>query len=143
MVGRRLATLPAGDGTYPAGPIPTILRPGLVGLRPLTSVDDPTHLSGADWRQRAWHSKPAASFPVGRRCAPLDLRPLVLEYQEDPTVYGVDLEYLLGSELLVAPVFEAGATERRVYLPAGRWHDFWTDCEYQGQRWVTVQAPLE
>jgi alpha-D-xyloside xylohydrolase len=71
------------------------------------------------------------------------LRPLVLEYQDDPTVYGVDLEYLLGSELLVAPVFEAGATERRVYLPAGRWHDFWTDCEYEGQRWVTVPAPLE
>ena len=71
------------------------------------------------------------------------LRPLVLEYQDDPTVYGVDLEYLLGSELLVAPVFEAGATERRVYLPAGRWHDFWTDSEYEGQRWVTVPAPLE
>ena len=48
------------------------------------------------------------------------LRPLVLEYQDDPAVYGVDLEYLLGAELLVAPVFEAGATQRRVYPLDGR-----------------------
>ena len=71
------------------------------------------------------------------------LRPLVLEYQDDPNVYGIDSQYLLGPSLLVAPVFEAGAGSRRVYLPAGDWYDFWTDTPHGGGRWVTVPAPLE
>ena len=34
-----------------------------------------------------------------------------------------DSEFLIGDQLLVAPVLEDGARSRSVYLPAGRWHD--------------------
>jgi len=41
----------------------------------------------------------------------------------DPALRGVDDELLVGDDLLVAPVLSAGATSRRVVLPAGTWHD--------------------
>jgi alpha-glucosidase len=47
---------------------------------------------------------------------------------------------------LVAPVVEAGATRRRLYLPAltggGRWFDFETGQAYAGGQWHEVAAPL-
>ncbi|MGP4112450.1 glycoside hydrolase family 31 protein [Streptomyces sp. 4N509B] len=72
------------------------------------------------------------------------MRPLFLEFPEDARCWEVDDAYLLGPELLVAPVLEAGAREREVYLPAGaRWTDAWTGREYEGGQPVTVPAPLE
>jgi alpha-D-xyloside xylohydrolase len=70
------------------------------------------------------------------------VKPLVLEYQEDPNTENIDLQYLFGSAFLVAPVF----TEDRpilVYLPAGEWVDFWTKEVVSGGRWLNVAAPLE
>src|SRR4030081_1664899 len=46
-------------------------------------------------------------------------RPLIFDHQDDPTVRDIDDQCLLGPDLLVAPVFEAGATARQVYLPSG------------------------
>ena len=43
-------------------------------------------------------------------------------------------EYLWGRDILVAPVVEKGATSRRVYLPRGAWHDFWTNDRLEGGR---------
>jgi alpha-glucosidase (family GH31 glycosyl hydrolase) len=51
------------------------------------------------------------------------MRPLWLEYPNDPATYGVDNAYLLGRELLVAPKLVAGAAPYRVTLPAGEWYD--------------------
>jgi alpha-glucosidase len=45
------------------------------------------------------------------------LRPLVLEYPDDPATYQRQDEFLFGRDLLVAPVLREGATEREVYLP--------------------------
>jgi alpha-D-xyloside xylohydrolase len=55
------------------------------------------------------------------------LRPLVLLHQDDPTTFGINHTYYFGSELLVAPVIEPNKTARGVYLPKGRWVDFWTN----------------
>ena len=45
---------------------------------------------------------------------------------------------------MVNPVTEAGATERRVYLPKdSTWYDFWTGEKIQGGRYIQAQAPLE
>ncbi|KAF4411145.1 glycoside hydrolase family 31 protein, partial [Streptomyces lycii] len=72
------------------------------------------------------------------------MRPLFLEFPADPAAWTVADAYLFGPELLVAPVLEAGARERAVYLPAGaRWTDAWTGEEYAGGAEVTVSAPLE
>jgi alpha-D-xyloside xylohydrolase len=55
------------------------------------------------------------------------LRPLVLLHQDDPKTFGINHVYYFGSELLVAPVVEPMKTARVVYLPKGRWVDFWTN----------------
>src|SRR5579875_8174 len=70
------------------------------------------------------------------------LRPMVLEFPDDPTTYALDLQYMFGAELLVAPIYnETG--ERHVYLPEGRWIDFWTREVLTGPRMISVQASLE
>ncbi|MDT0341091.1 glycoside hydrolase family 31 protein [Streptomyces litchfieldiae] len=72
------------------------------------------------------------------------MRPLFLEFPDDERTWDVADTYLFGPDLLVAPVLEAGAREREVYLPAGaRWTDAWTGTEYAGGATVTVPAPLE
>ncbi len=70
------------------------------------------------------------------------VRPLVLEYPEDPTTYHLDSQYLLGPWLLVAPVLDP-AGRVRVYLPQGRWFDFWSRDELEGPRWLETVAPLD
>ncbi|MCO1580370.1 glycoside hydrolase family 31 protein [Crossiella sp. SN42] len=72
------------------------------------------------------------------------MRPLFLEFPDDPRSWLVEDEFLLGPDLLVAPVTEAGARERAVHLPAGaRWTDAWTGAEHAGGQTVTVAAPIE
>lgn len=68
-------------------------------------------------------------------------RPLVIEFPEDPTTWPIDDQWLLGEHLLVAPQLEPSG-RRRVYLPAGRWLDWWTDDIVEGPTWITVQSPL-
>jgi alpha-D-xyloside xylohydrolase len=70
------------------------------------------------------------------------MRHLFLAYPHDPRVYGLNDEYLLGPDLLVAPVIVPGATSKRVYLPAGTWVDYWTGAILAGGRTVTVSALL-
>src|SRR5260370_38340710 len=69
--------------------------------------------------------------------------PVVLSLPKDPEVLNLSDEYLLGRDLLVAPILNEGATERIVYLPAGTWIDLWSDIVYTGPRTVNVSAPLE
>lgn len=72
------------------------------------------------------------------------LRHLHLEYPNEPGTEFIDDQYLLGPDLLVAPVFEPGATERTVYFPSGEWIDVDDSTRsYEGGRWHTVSAPLE
>ncbi len=47
------------------------------------------------------------------------MRPLVLNYPDDPRVWALGHEFLWGDDLLVAPVTREGATAWPVYLPAG------------------------
>ncbi len=72
------------------------------------------------------------------------MRPLFLEFPDDPMAWQVEDAFLLGPDLLVAPVTEAGVRERAVWLPAGaRWTDAWTGAEHGGGQTVTVAAPIE
>ncbi len=70
------------------------------------------------------------------------VRPLVLEFPDDPTSHHVDTQFLLGPWLLVAPVFDADGRVR-VYLPPGRWHDFWSSEALDGPRWLDLTMPLD
>ncbi|MCR2806782.1 glycoside hydrolase family 31 protein [Paenibacillus soyae] len=71
------------------------------------------------------------------------IRPLVLEYPDDPNVSNLCDQFLLGSQLLAAPIYRAGTDHRSVYLPAGVWHDYWTGERLEGGRHVLAYAPLE
>ena len=72
------------------------------------------------------------------------IRPYLLEFPEDPKSWTVDDAYLLGRDLLVAPVLEAGARSWDVYLPKGAvWRDAWTGEEHEGGQTVAVPAPLD
>lgn len=67
-------------------------------------------------------------------------RPLFLHYDETPC-YEEQFSYLLGRDILVAPVYEEGKESRTLYLPKDEWVHLWTGKEY-GQGEVTVEAKL-
>jgi alpha-D-xyloside xylohydrolase len=72
------------------------------------------------------------------------MRPLFLEFPDDPAAYDVADQYLFGPDLLVAPVTELGARCRSVYLPAGaEWTNAWTGAAHEGGQVIEVDAPLE
>jgi len=70
-------------------------------------------------------------------------RPLLLNYQEDVNTLSIDDEFMIGGDLLAAPILKPGLTARLVYLPAGIWFDYWTGARLDGGRMVRVEAPLE
>ena len=70
-------------------------------------------------------------------------RPLVLNYQNDPNTYNLDDQFMVGDDLLVAPILKPDVTRRLVYLPAGTWYDYWTNKKYAGGTMISVDAPLE
>jgi alpha-D-xyloside xylohydrolase len=57
------------------------------------------------------------------------VRALFVEFPNDPGAWQVDNQYMLGSDILVAPFFETTKT-RQVYLPKGKWVDFQTGKSY-------------
>ncbi len=67
-----------------------------------------------------------------------------MEYPADPAAATIRYEcFMLGSELLVAPVTEKGAVTVRAYLPAGTWRHLWTDRPTVSRgEWMEVDAPL-
>jgi len=67
------------------------------------------------------------------------LRTLFFEYPHDPTSWLIEDEYMFGSDLLVAPLFD-DSEHRRVYLPPGNWTDYQTGRSYEGSRWYGITA---
>ncbi|POR55235.1 glycoside hydrolase family 31 protein [Bosea psychrotolerans] len=72
------------------------------------------------------------------------VRPLFYDFPDDPAVRGIDDAFMLGPDILVAPVLEEGATQREVNLPshASGWYDWHTGQHYRGGGVVSVEAPL-
>ncbi|MDX6384508.1 MAG: alpha-glucosidase [Blastocatellia bacterium] len=70
-------------------------------------------------------------------------RPLVLNYQDDPNTLNLDDEFMIGEDLLVAPIVKPDVTARLVYLPKGTWYDYWTNQKYTGGTTLRFNAPLE
>ena len=74
------------------------------------------------------------------------VRGLVLEYPTDAVALGslTQYEYLLGRDLLVAPVYKSEAKRDSIYFPAGNWIDYWDRTVYQGNKWISnYPAPLD
>jgi alpha-glucosidase len=72
------------------------------------------------------------------------MRPLWFEYPQDSKNYLIDDQYLVGHDLLVAPVVKENQRTRSIYFPMGdNWRDWTTGKFYKGGTTVEVEAPLE
>lgn len=71
------------------------------------------------------------------------LKPLVYYDQEDvQTHYRAD-EFIFGNQILVCPVQEPNVQGRRMYIPRGKWYNFWNDKLVTGGKEMWVDAPLD
>lgn len=66
------------------------------------------------------------------------VRPLVFDWPNDPKVRNDVASWMFGENLLVSPVVEQGQTSKTIYLPAGRWTDWFTGKTYPGGQDVTL-----
>ncbi len=72
------------------------------------------------------------------------MRPLFYDFDSDLKAWEIDDEYMLGSDLLVAPIIYENEYSRNVYLPKGAsWVDVWTGDEYEGGNTALCDAPLD
>ncbi len=81
------------------------------------------------------------------------MRQLALVYPNDRAAVSREDEFMFGDSILVAPVLRPGQSERKLYLPRGRWVDLWRSADsnlqkirkpkiIRGGREITVRAPL-
>jgi alpha-glucosidase len=71
------------------------------------------------------------------------IRALVLENQKDTSTYNAYCEYLMGRDILMAPLWSDTTFYRDIYLPAGKWFDFFSDTIYNGNQVITYHAPID
>ena len=93
------------------------------------------HKRAAPLILRLWQEAHATGMPIAR--------PLWLVYPGDAKAAQQDQEWLLGPDVLVAPVVTAGATTREVYFPAGCWADPSGGVTRNGPVTQTVAAPVD
>lgn len=72
------------------------------------------------------------------------MRPLVMDFANDNIAVNKPYQFMFGKAFLVAPVTEAGITQRDVYLPKqSGWFDFWTGNYFEGGQTIQAEAPLD
>jgi alpha-glucosidase (family GH31 glycosyl hydrolase) len=72
------------------------------------------------------------------------VRPVFFLAPNDPDALACGDQFLVGDDLLVAPVVEKGARKRDIYLPPGEWQDHWSGQTCAGpQTLEDFPAPLE
>lgn len=68
-------------------------------------------------------------------------RALVSDYSYDQECFAVSDQFLIGRELMAAPVIDNGSV-REVYFPEGEWYDLYTHEKYIGNRTYTIELSL-
>ena len=72
------------------------------------------------------------------------MRPLWYEYPNDKQTYLISDEFMVGSDVLVAPVVKEGMTTRGIYLPIGaEWVDWWTGEKLESGKMHYLKMPLD
>ncbi|MBP1948052.1 glycoside hydrolase family 31 protein [Virgibacillus litoralis] len=71
------------------------------------------------------------------------MRPLFMEYPEDQKTYNINDQFMIGNNVVVAPILAPSVTDRAVYLPAGQWIDYETGVQYEGKRAHLIHAELD
>lgn len=87
------------------------------------------YLYSAFWQHHKYH------LPVIRPVVMLEPEVHINHYRED--------EFTFGEKILVCPILEAGAVNRKVYLPNGNWYNYWTQQKYKGGKEFVISAPLD
>lgn len=70
-------------------------------------------------------------------------RPLLFSDQNDSRLINESSSYYWGDNFIVSPVVVSGQTSKSVYLPQGKWVDYWNHKQYTGGQSVTVSAPVD
>ncbi len=63
--------------------------------------------------------------------------------QQDRNTFNREDEFIVGNSILVHPVKEAKAKKVSVYLPKGRWFDFWTGTVYEGKQLIKYKVDMD
>ncbi|GAA5174484.1 glycoside hydrolase family 31 protein [Niveibacterium umoris] len=71
------------------------------------------------------------------------IRPMIWAAPDRAEAAAIADQYLLGDDLLVAPVLREGQTARDIWLPPGRWRDYWREAEFAGGWLRDYPAPLD
>jgi len=71
------------------------------------------------------------------------LKSLVLYDQEDTATHYRSDEFVYGEQMLICPIQEPNAKGRRMYVPKGKWYNFWTDELVEGGKEMWVEAELD
>lgn len=70
------------------------------------------------------------------------VRPLFFENNSDSNLYNAEDEFLWGNNFLIAPVLQKSVTERKLYLPEGKWYNYFSSKTFQGKQWITSEVTL-
>lgn len=70
------------------------------------------------------------------------MRNLIFDFRTDPKVKDIGNQFMYGPAIMVSPVTTKGQTSRSVYIPAGKWYDFWTGESVNGGSSINADAPL-
>ena len=65
------------------------------------------------------------------------------EFPEDEECWRLSTQYMFGDRYLVAPVLEAGADSRELYLPNGKWKNIHTGETVDGGKYIRANAPID
>lgn len=71
------------------------------------------------------------------------LKPLVYFDQEDPQTHFRTDEFIFGEQILVCPVQEPNAKGRRMYVPRGKWYNYWNNEVVEGGKEQWVEADID
>lgn len=99
-----------------------------------------------DWIRRRYSLLPyiwQVAKEVAQQGVPF-IRPLCLEYPEDPVAIEIDDQYFFGPSMLVAPIFDdtMESSLRQIYLPGGTWWDFQTGERFTGPGFIQREVPI-
>jgi alpha-D-xyloside xylohydrolase len=111
---------------------------------PLESIDDMIAITRKFFRLRTdlfpyIHNELLLAEATGR---PL-VRPLWAMHPQNGQARAFERDFYFGPHMLVAPVYEEGATTRELYLPEGEWVDLWTGERRTGSQVIVRAAPLD
>lgn len=71
------------------------------------------------------------------------MRPLLMEFPDDEKTYNINDQFMIGDNVIIAPILAPSVTDRAVYLPDGMWVEYSTGTVYQGKKTHLIHAELD